>query len=140
MLHFIWQLYMQDKSLELHFFHFLKIIFNWRIIALQCCVGFCCTAIQISHNYIYISSLLSLLPLSNPSPLGYHRVPSWAPFVTQQLRSSSPLYTIVYKDNATFSIHSTLFFLHCVHKSILSASPFPLCKQVHQYYFSRKIF
>ena len=33
---------------------------------LQCCVGFCYTTMQISHNYTYISSLLSLPPL-NPS-------------------------------------------------------------------------
>ena len=30
---------------------------------LQCCVGFCHTVIQVSHNYIYIISSLSLPPL-----------------------------------------------------------------------------
>ena len=43
------------KCLLVHF----KIIkhplfFNWRIIALQCCIGFCHTITPISHNYIYI--------------------------------------------------------------------------------------
>ena len=39
--------------------------FNWRIIALQCCINFCRT-MQISHNYIYE------LPLEPPSPLPSH--------------------------------------------------------------------
>ena len=41
------------------FFHLvfnLPFIFNWRIIALQCCVDFCHTSIWISHRYTYEST------------------------------------------------------------------------------------
>ena len=48
--------------------------FNWRKITLQCFV-FCHTTMRISHNYIYIPSLASLLPLSPSHHLGCHRVP-----------------------------------------------------------------
>ena len=42
--------------------HFIFLIyFNWRIIASQCCVGFCHTSIWMSHRYTYIPSLLNLL-------------------------------------------------------------------------------
>ena len=30
-------------------------LFHWRKIALQCCVGFCHTTMQINYNYIYLS-------------------------------------------------------------------------------------
>ena len=57
---------------------FLKILFNWRIIALQSCVGFCCT-MWISHTYIHIYIYIYIhiyiyiyiyipLPLEPPSP------------------------------------------------------------------------
>ena len=44
-------------------------LFNWGEIALQCCVGFCHTIAQSSHNYTCIVSLSSLssLPPSHPS-------------------------------------------------------------------------
>ena len=43
----------------------LLFIFNWKIIALQYCVGFWNTT-WISHRYVYIPSLLNLPPTSHP--------------------------------------------------------------------------
>ena len=34
--------------------HIFKFILIWRIIALQCCVGFCHTTVWISHPYTYV--------------------------------------------------------------------------------------
>ena len=73
-------------------------IFNWRIIALECCVGFCHTTTQISHEcvclYIYIYPLPLKSPSHYPHPApSYHssrssRASGWAPCV---LYSSFPL-------------------------------------------------
>ena len=47
----------------------VKKIFSWRIVALQCCVGFCQTATSISHKYAYIPSLSSIPPAIPVSPI-----------------------------------------------------------------------
>ena len=47
-----------------------KFIFNWRIIALQYCVGLCHTSAWISHRHTYVPSLPP-----HPTPLGCHRAP-----------------------------------------------------------------
>ena len=59
--------------------------FNWRIIALQYCVGFCHTAAWISHRYTYVPSLLNLPPTSHPSRLlqRCYRAPVRVPLVIQ---------------------------------------------------------
>ena len=42
-----------------------EISFNWKITALQSCVGFCCST-WISYRHTYIPSLFSLLPTPPP--------------------------------------------------------------------------
>ena len=59
------------------------LVFNWRIIALQYCFGFCQTSTWISHRYTYVPSLLNLPPY--PTPLGCYRAPVWVPWVIQQI-------------------------------------------------------
>ena len=61
--------------------------FNWRLIALQYCVGFCHTSASICHRYTYVPSLLNLPPtpihptmLSQRirlSPLSHTANPHW---------------------------------------------------------------
>ena len=69
-------------SLGESFFSF----FNQRTVALQCCVGLCCTSAWISHRYIYVcvsplSCIPSHLPL-HPNPLSCHGALGWAPCIT----------------------------------------------------------
>ena len=49
--------------------YFLKFIFNWRIIPLQYCTGFCHTTTWISCKYAYIPFLLNLTPTPHTIPL-----------------------------------------------------------------------
>lgn len=71
---------------------FLKyFIFNWNIIPLQCCIGFCHISTRVSHRYTHIASLLRL----PPTPLGHRGAPSWAPCVICQLPAGSLVYTWV---------------------------------------------
>ena len=77
----IWSLFLMQVGLALCAL-ILFFSFNWRIMALQCWIGFSYTTTQISHKYICNPSLLRL---PRPTPLGHHRAPGWAPCVTEQL-------------------------------------------------------
>ena len=84
---------------------------------------------------MYIPFLLSL-SRPNSTPLGHHRAQGWAPCVIQQLPMSylfSPRQCVYV--NVTFSTCPTLAV--STRPFSTSASPFLLCKQVHQYYFFR---
>ena len=53
------------KILDNYFKHLKKIFFNWRIIALQYCAGFCHTTWN-SRKCIHVPSLLNLPPIPHP--------------------------------------------------------------------------
>ena len=118
------------------FFFKTLFIFNWRIIALQCCVGFCLTSAWISHRCTYVPLLLNL----PPAPLGFHRTPGWAPCVRQQIPTGCPFQGYVvrymfqcYLLNSSHPLLPTLCLQVC---SLMSASPLLVCRYVHQYHFS----
>ena len=48
--------------------YLFKLIFNWRIIAFQYCVSFCCRATWLNHRYTYSPFLLNLPPTRTPTP------------------------------------------------------------------------
>ena len=82
--------------------------FNRRIIALQRCIGFC-------HKTTWISP-----PPPHHTP---HRALGSAPCVAHQLHTGCVFYTWWWTHfNAAFSVHPTLSFPHCVHRSVLCVS------------------
>ena len=127
--------YFQRVSLPAHYClsltlrrlsHSLSFFFNWRIIALQCCVDFCHTTCE---SAISIPSLLRLLPLPRPTLLGHHWALGWAPCV---LYGNFPLLSISHMVNCMFPCYSLNFshlhlLLVCSHVS-MSVSLFLPCK------------
>ena len=80
----------ETLSVKVHLYlyvYFNVFIFNWRIIALQYCLGFCHTSTWIHHRYTYVPSLLTLSPTSHPfpPPLSCYRAPVWVPWVIWQI-------------------------------------------------------
>ena len=61
----------REKKLDFYLF-----IFNWRIIALQYCAGFCHTSACIDHKYTFVPSLWTSLQPPTPSNLSRLSNPS----------------------------------------------------------------
>ena len=70
-------------------------IFNWRIIALQYCVGFCHTSTWISHRYTYVPSWT---PLPPPTPFHPSRLSQGPTFELPASYSKFPLSVYLYMD------------------------------------------
>ena len=98
-----------------HYPHcFFKFIFNWRIITLQCCVGFCHTTAWIIHKYAYMPSL-EPLPHPHIPPLCRHT----APRAMQPLPTSCLSHVWWWTGFvAAVAIHPLLSFPSCVLKSV----------------------
>ena len=115
---------------------------NWRIIALQYCVGFCYTTTRISHRHTYVSSFLNHPPTFQSIPLlylsqstGFELPASYSKFPL------SILHIAMYKRQCyfiTLSIHHILSSPP-VSTSLFSMPVSPLLhwKYVHQYHHSR---
>ena len=102
------------------------------LITLQYCVGFCHTSTCISHRDTYVSSLLTLSHLPpQPTRLGCHRTPVWAPWIIEQIPTDYLFYiwSCIYF-HATLSIPTTPSSPCPISTSLfsVSASPLLLCK------------
>ena len=118
-------------------FLFLKVTFNWRIIALQNRVGFCHVSTWVSHRYTYVASLLKLpLTPSHPSRLSQSTGLNSQSHVVN-FCWLSVLHMVTYMFPAVLSVHPTVLPTLCPQVCSLCLSPMLPCKQVHQSHLSR---
>ena len=94
-------------------FFFLKVTFNWRIIALQNRVGFCHVSTWVSHRYTYVASLLKLpLTPSHPSRLSQSTGLNSLSHVVN-FCWLSVLHMVTYMFPAVLSVHPTVLPTLC---------------------------
>ena len=110
-------------------FFFNLFIFNWRIIALQYCVGFCHTSMNQPSVYICAPFLspASHLP-AHPTPLGCHRAPnlSSVSHTANFHWLSNFIYSNVYVSVPLSQSVPSSPSPHCVHKSVCYGTVFLL--------------
>ena len=104
--------------------------FNWRIIALQYCIGFCHTSTWISHRYTYVPLPLTSLPLTPSHSSRSSQSPGLSSLShTAHSHRLSILHMAVYM-LPCYSLHSSphLHPLTTVSLFSMSASPLLPCK------------
>ena len=107
-----------------HIFVFLKFIyFNWRILVLRYCVGFCHTSMWASHSRLMPPPSWTSLPSS--TPLSCHRAPDLGSLHhTANSHWFSILQMVTYA-SMLLLIHPTLSF-PTVSTTLFTMSPSPL--------------
>ena len=124
--------------------HFLKFIFNWRIIALQYCIGFFYASTLICLRYTYAPP--SWTPLPPPTPCHPSRLlhtPSLSSlFHTANSHWLSILHMVVYVSMPLSPFIHLSFLSHSMSVSLFSISVSPLlpCKKVHHTIFLDSIY
>ena len=108
----------------------LSLVFNWRIIDLQCCVGFCCT-MWTNHEYMYppVCFLLNFLVFEEPPDCfhsgctSFHSHPQSIHIILRGLfsRSSKPVYPFSWDGSAQEQIALSSF-----HRFSFSTPPFTI--------------
>ena len=99
--------------------YILKFMFNWRMIALQYCVGFCRTSTWISHRCAYVLSLLSLPPISHP--ILPRRFSENTEFEVSSVITQIPTGCITYGNvyvSVLLSVRLIMSFPYCVHRFV----------------------
>ena len=120
--------------------YFLKklLIFNWKIIVWQYCVGFCHAATWITHRYACVPSFLNLLP----TPIHRSRLSQSTGFELPASHRKFPLAVYFTHGNVHVSMLLSQFTLPSpsatVSTSPFTMSAFPLlpCTEVHRYHLS----
>ena len=92
--------------------------FHWSVVALPCCVNFCCTTMRISHLCTYIPSIQNLPPTSPFHPCRSSQSTKLSSLCD---RAMSHQLSILHMQVYICQSHSLNLFhppLPCVHKSI----------------------
>ena len=106
-------------------FFFKNFIFNWRVIALQCCVGFCHTSTWIRHRHTYVLSLLNVPRTS------HHIPPHPTPFYWARVSQSTWFELLALYSKFTLAVlHMVIHMFKCY--SVCASHPLlpSLCPQV----------